>query len=278
MASDMLKKARIHPLGWLLLLALMMALPARATEDKKGGEQVRHLQQKLRALEQEKSQLVQGKSELDTQLKAGADKLSQVQHTAETAGRQRTSLERALKTAETENTALGSKLADTEKTLADTTLRFNVLTVTLQKSEEAKHQLETGLTVRTQSLAECVKKNESLHRLGVTLLTQYEEKSCFGSGMQREMLTQLKRVGVENMVDEYREKLDQELVNQQQDRQLLARQKASQLSEEQVNIAQSKLERLKSDQEKEVTRKVSQQSDLDKITKKVRDVFQNIEW
>jgi len=54
-----------------------------------------------------------------------------------------------------------------------------------------------------RSFSACTTKNESLHRLGVALIKQYEEKSCLGSVLQREPLTQLKSVDVENMVDEF---------------------------------------------------------------------------
>ena len=163
-------------------------------------------------------------------------------------------------------------MAETEKRLVETTASLGLM-------GDAKRQREADLAARTQSLSECTAKNESLHRFGVTLLKQYEEKSCLDSGMQGEMLTQLKRVGVENMVDEYREKLDQELVNQQQqDRQMLARQKAEQLKEVKAKEEREKAERLKDEQEKAERLKAKQQNDLDKLTKNIKAFLENLEW
>ena len=273
MASLMLKKLPCSALALVLGLALAVG-PAGAADDKKGGEQLRRLQQRLRAVEQEKSQLVQGKSELDIQLKDGADKLLQAKRSADTAGRQRGALEKELKAAEAEKDALEGKLADSEKTLADTTQRLGDTTSLLRVAETARRALEANLATRTLSLSECVTKNTSLHGLGVTLLRQYEEKTCFGNGMQRELLTQIKRVGVENMVDEYRDKLDLEQINLQQDRQLLARQKA----EEPARLAKEQAERISNEKEKTAKLKARQQNDLDKMTRKVKDMLENIEW
>lgn len=274
MASVMLKKL----LSSWMLLALTLALtlaPAGAADDKKGSEQLRRLQQKLRTVEQEKSQLVQGKTELDSQLKEGADKLVQVRRSADAAGRQKVMLEKELKATVGDKDALAAKLADSEKSLADTIQRLGETTVLLRTAEEAKRQLEASLATRTLSLAECVTKNASLHNMGVTLLRQYEEKSCFSSGMQRELLTQIKRVGVENMVDDYRDKLDLEQVNrQQQDLQLLARQKA----EESARLAREQAERIRNEQEKTQKMKVRQQNDLDKMTRKIKAIFEDVEW
>ena len=272
MALLMLKKA----LSCLALLLLTLTLaPAGAADDKKGGEQLRRLQQKLRTVEQEKSQLVQGKSELDNQLKEGADKLAQAKRSVDAAGRQRAALDKELKAADAEKDALAGKLADTEKALADTAQRLGETASLLRVAEQAKRQLEANLATRTLSLSECVAKNASLHGLGVTLLRQYEEKTCFGNGMQRELLTQIKRVGVENMVDEYRDKLDLEQINQQlQDRQLLARQKA----EEPARLAREEAERISNEKEKTAKLKARQQNDLDKMTRKMKDMLENIEW
>ena len=274
MASLMLKNRLCSAL--LPVLAVLLAIgPAGAAEDKKGGEQLRRLQQRLHAVEQEKSQLVQGKSELDSQIKEGVGKLVQARRSADTAGRQRAALEKELKAAEGEKDALSGKLADAEKNLADTAQRLGETTSLLRVAEAAKRQLETNLATRTLSLSECVAKNASLHGLGVTLLRQYEEKTCFGNGMQRELLTQIKRVGVENMVDDYRDKLDLELINQQQqDRQLLARQKA----EEPARLAKEQAERISNEIEKTAKLKARQQNDLDKLTRKMKDMLENIEW
>ena len=278
MASLMLKKMPCGAPALALALALGLSVAmgqAGAADDKKGGEQLRRLQQRLHAVEQEKSQLVQGKSELDGQLKDGADKLVQARRSADAAGRQRAVLEKELKATVGDKDALAGKLAEAEKALAETAQRLGETTALLRAAEAAKRQLETNLATRTLALSECVAKNASLHGLGVTLLRQYEEKTCFGNGMQRELLTQIKRVGVENMVDEYRDKLDLEQINQQQqDRQLLARQKA----EEAARLAKEQAERISNEKEKTAKLKARQQNDLDKMTRKMKDVLESIEW
>lgn len=264
-----------------LILALALAAVAAPVlaEDKKGGEQLKHLQQKLRALEQEKSQLVQGKSELDGQLKAGADQLLQSKRSVDTAGRQRAGLEKELKLAAQDKLTLSETLDEREKKLADTALRLAETSAALQRSEASNRELEMNLTARSQSLAACGIKNDSLHHLGVTLLKKYTEKSCFDSGLEREMLTRLKRVGNENMLEEYREKLDQELITeQQQGRQIRARQQAAQLIQEQAALAGVQQEQRRAEQEKSTQLALRQQHQLDRFTQQIKDAWQSFEW
>lgn len=276
MATTMLKMTLR---GVLLLMVVLAWAPAGAADDKKGGEQLRRLQQKLRAVEQEKSQLVQGKSELDSQLKEGADKLAVVRRNADNASRQKAALEKDLKAADADKAALADKLAEVEQLLAASTARLAEAGAALRLSEQGIRQRDSELATRATALSECAARNASLHRVGVDLLKQYEQKSCVGTGLQRELLTQIKRVGVENMLDEYRDKLDQELLAQQsKDRQLLARQAAEKVQVEQARIATEQAERARVEHDKTVQRQARQQSELDKMTRKVKSMFENIEW
>lgn len=264
---------------WITTLALLVAAPVQAADDKKGGEQMRRMQQKIRTLEQEKSQLTQGKAEADTQLQSETEKLGQAQRNIDAANRQRAALSRDLRAAETARTALADQLAEIEKKLADTSTRLAETSATLTLREEAKRQLEGKLALSIKAGTECVAKNDSLHRLGVELLGKLEPKGWFGNGLPPEVLTRLKQVGTENMVEEYRDKLDQELINQQRlDRQALVRQTALLANEESAKLARDKAARDEQEREKNAERKARQQGTIDRLSKRVMDVFGNVEW
>lgn len=243
-----------------------VTVPAAAANEKKDGKDLtRRLQQKISALEQENSQLVQEKSQLEGQL-------NHAKQSIELANRKGSSLDKALKVAESDKAELAEKLVKTEQKLAETA-------ETLRLIQETKNQLDANLSTRNQELSACTTKNESLHRLGVELIKQYQEKSCLSSVLQKEPLTQLKSAEVENMVDEYREKLDQELVNQQlAGYQKPQQQKIEEQQAEQERAEREKIEQMKAEQEKAESLKSNQQNILDRMTHRAKQFFDDVEW
>lgn len=268
MMRPMLKASRLGMASLLVVALVSAAGSAVAANDKKDGkEQARRLQQKINALEQEKSQLVQAKSQLEGQLKETIEQLNHVKQSAEASNRKGSSLGKALKAAEGDKTELADKLAKSEQKLVETA-------ETLRQTQESRSKLEASLSARTQEYSACTTKNESLYRVGVALIKQYEEKGCLSSLLQKEPLTQLKSVEAENMLEEYREKLDQELVNQPlEESQKLAQQKAEQEKAKQLKAEQEKAEQLKAAQ-----LKAKQQNSLDRMTRKVKKFFKDLEW
>lgn len=260
------------PLRMALMLILLMVMAidsAHAANDKK--DLARRLQQKINVLQQENSQLAQDKSQLEEQLKVATEQLNHAKQTAEAANRKGASLDKALKAAEDDKADLSGKLAQAEQKLTETE---ETLRVTL----DTKSQLETGLSERTQELSSCTTKNESLHRVGVELIKQYQQKSCLNGILQSEPLTQLKSAEAENMLDEYREKLDQELVNQRlEESQKPAQQKADVQCVEQKKTDEKHAEQ-KAEPEKAAVLKEKQQNNLDQLTLKVKKFFEDVEW
>ena len=272
----------------LLLVAMLSAAgSAVAANDKKDGkDQARRLQQKVSELEQEKSQLLQAKSQMEGQLKDAAEQLKRIKRSADAANRKGLSLDKGLKTAESEKAELAEKLAtaeqklaDMEKTLADTSTTLAGTAGALRQTQEERGQLETSLTLRTQEFLACTAKNDSLYRLGGELMRQLGQKSWQGSVLQNEPLTQLQRVAIENTVEEYREKFDQELLDQQQ----AARSKLARQQREDEFAAMHKAEQEKTDRElvergKAEHLKAKQQNSLDHLTRKIKEFFEGVEW
>lgn len=263
------RMAKLFRSGTASVLTLAMAMAvgsAVAADDKKEGkDQVKRLQQKTNALQQDKSRL-------EGQLRQATEQLDQARQSAEAANRKGGSLGKALKTTEREKTELSEKLAMAEQKLAETA-------ATLLQTQDAKNQLEASLSTRTQEFAVCATKNESLHRLGVDLIRQYEEKSCLSSLLQKEPLTQLKSAAIENRLEEYREMLDEELVNQQQAASLKPVQQATDAPNvEQQQADAAKVEQREAEQKKAESMKAGQQSNLDRISRKVKKFFEDAEW
>jgi len=187
---------------------LLAAAPAPAADRAdREREQVKRLQQMQRKLEQEKSQLAQDKAALDDQLKAAREQLGEAGRKAQGAAARVAALDRELKSVRTEKESLSDKLAQAERQLAEKG-------EALLKEESVGRQLDADLKQTSQSLAACEAKNAKLHGYGLELLEKYEKKGCGDALLQAEPFTQIKRVEIENLVEDYREKLDEQKLDQ----------------------------------------------------------------
>jgi chromosome segregation ATPase len=273
-----MKNATTNMRSVLVLLifafAALSASSAAMAEDK-NKEQVRRMQQKISSLEGEKSKIVQEKSELEGKLNEVSGQVGRAKRNAEAANRKAAQLEKSLKEAEDAKTELSAKLAATEQQLAETGKTLESTTTTLHETQSEKRQLEANLAQRNQEYSACTAMNESLHRLGADLLKQYQDKSCFVSMMQKEPFTQLKSVGIENQVEEYREKLDEQVVDQQAEekkRLALLKEQAQKPKQEEAPVSSDG----KAGAKVADRQKVMEQGELDEASKKVKEFFTDV--
>ncbi|MCI0749540.1 MAG: hypothetical protein L0Y32_03190 [Nevskiales bacterium] len=82
----------------------------------------------------------------------------------------------------------------------------------LDRTLAEKGQLEQTATERGQQLEQCATKNARLHELNSELLQRYADKGVFDALVQREPLTGLKQVELENRVQDLQDKLDEQRV------------------------------------------------------------------
>jgi len=180
----------------LMVWATLAAGPAGAA-DKKGDankEQIRRLQQAQQKLQQEKSQLAEEKA-------AAEGELEKARKRAEGEAGRATGLSRELAAARQSREALAVKLAETEAELRKAQ--------ELQRGcEQEGRRLQGSLTQERQRLTACQASNGELYRVGGEILERYQRKSCTDSLLQAEPFTGLKRVEIENMVEDFQEKLD----------------------------------------------------------------------
>jgi chromosome segregation ATPase len=182
-----------------VVLALPMALPAFAADDVKAAkEQMRRLQQTQRKLEQEKSAL-------EAQVSDAGGKLNQIKKAAARAERKNADLAKELKSMEEARDQLAAKLAEAEKHLAEQAEANRKLAADGQK-------LKADLTRQEQATASCETKNATLYQYGREMLVRYQNKGPWEAMAQREPVTGLKQVEIENVLEEYRDKLDNEKI------------------------------------------------------------------
>lgn len=186
--------------------ALFSATLLSAAEPKSNDReqmQLRRLQQAVRKLEQEKaqleeekSQLEQQKSQLDAQLQQSRDLLDESDHNRQGLAERIAVLERELAQSRSQNASLTQSVAETQQAL--------------QRSTTAARQLDATLAEQRAAFSACAARNDKLHGYGVELLERYEKKRCSDALLQADPFTQLKRAEIENLKEEYRDKLDEQ--------------------------------------------------------------------
>ncbi len=287
--ADMCNATWRWPVLALLAPLLLLAPAVAADKDGKDGkDQVRALQQRLRAAESAKGRLAQERAALDDQVKDAQAKLVQSQRQTAVAVQRQAQTDKALQAASAEKAALEAQVAAAEAKLSALTASLSERNAQLQQvntvwsqSEAARRQTEATLAQRSAALAECSDKNDKLYRLG-NLLLSGDAVALPASPTGREPVTQLARVAVENKLEEMREQLDE----QQYGPVRLARREAALRQAAAAAVATAAASKPSASTEaasnteraRQVQTRRAQQSELDSWARMLRNFAEGFEW
>lgn len=189
-------------------LALLCAFDAGAAEAvrREGGNeqaaQIARMQQSMSAISSERDALVAEKAKLEKDLAALEKKLAASEKKLTVA---ETSLARYRET----DTALRDRLTEDRTRMQELVDKFRETATNLRQVEQERAELVRTSERQHEEIRACTQKNLELYQTNLDLLDRYEAKGVWASLAQREPLTGLKRVEVENMIEEYRYRLDQ---------------------------------------------------------------------
>ena len=203
----------------VLIFSLMLTLTssAWAAGDSREKQMLRRMQQQVQQIDQARAQAEQDKAaaladkdtaERELEKNRSDTASTKRQLAGERAARSR--LEHDLKTMQTEIDTLKVRMADTEKQLANSVALQHATAQTLAQVESAKKQTEDQLTGKAHDLQVCQTHNGQLYAIGREMMQKYRDKSCQDALAQAEPFTGLKRVEVENLLETWRDHLDQE--------------------------------------------------------------------
>lgn len=176
----------------LLLLSCTVSIDAAADTDK---QVIHHMQLQLRAAQQEKAELTDQVDALKKQLAELESK--------------RAALEKKLSGQSRQISELSDKqLSDTQQ-LADLSGKYKLLEQqytesnnNLKQTQMEKDQQKTQLD---GDIRQCWKMNSVLYQLNVKLMDKYQAKGVWDAILQAEPFTQLEKVKMENLMQEYRD-------------------------------------------------------------------------
>ena len=105
--------------------------------------------------------------------------------------------------------ALTDRLLDTRQKFQEVIDKFKQTIATLRQVEGERNQLKVTLQDRTREVESCIKKNIDMYQTNLDLVKQYRNKGVFDALFQKEPVTGLKKVEIENAVQEYKTRLEQ---------------------------------------------------------------------
>jgi chromosome segregation ATPase len=216
-----------------ILLAFTLALQPAVAADKK-DKAAREAQRRMALIKQqmeaEKAELQAGfdkeKAELQGKVlesEKASDQLrgsvssakrrnSELSAELETLRKEKLEVETAKAKIEAELIQTRGTLDSTSKTLADTQNTLLVSQRDLKANEAQRKEIAKSLVQRDQWIGACSEKNSKLHAFGLDLIKVYDKPSTYEAVLRTEQFSQLKRVELENLLQDYRDKLDEQKV------------------------------------------------------------------
>ncbi|MES2501535.1 MAG: hypothetical protein V4545_02930 [Pseudomonadota bacterium] len=194
---------------------------AAEKKDKAARRQALMMQKMKQDMEAEKAamqaQFEAQKKTLEEQLLAKNTELEQTSGELAASQRKAKNLSAELSKTQTEKTAIETKLTDTQATLDSTK---NTLTdlqgvhaqalADLKFNDNQRKTISANLADTTKQLNTCAAQNAKLHQFGTELIQIYDKPSQYDAVMRKEKFFQLKRVELENILQNQQDKLDEQ--------------------------------------------------------------------
>ncbi|MCB5188717.1 hypothetical protein LG200_11975 [Methylobacillus caricis] len=191
-----------------------MSLPIMAADkDKAAKQQERRMRQMVQQVQAEKDQLQtqfeQEKAKLQEETKAQEQKNSALQGSVAAANRKSAELASELEALRKQKVELETLQQNTASTLESTQQKLAETLETNSKGAAERKEMQAVLVNKQQQLNASNEKNARLYDFGLQLIKIYERPSLYKQVMRDEPFTQLKRVELENILQDYRDKIDE---------------------------------------------------------------------
>lgn len=195
-----------------MALACAAAQPALAQKERSGGGASAQLMQQMQQLASERTALQAENTKLKTELeklRKESEGTKKSQDAVEQRGR---ASQAALARSASDKERVEADLTREKERLQELVGRFRETATTLRDVETDRSAVKLSLAQREQELKACVDRNAKLYDLNKEVLAKLEDQGFLSALARKEPFTQLKRVQLENLVDDYRGKAQDQLV------------------------------------------------------------------
>ena len=195
-------------LGQILVVVLLVGfLPFNtqaAPADKaarKERQALRRMQQQLNEAQQQNSALDQEKAALEETLKNAGDEAESHKRSAASSSARASRLEKDIEAIRSEKVGLQEQLEELRK-------QNQELSGQRKQLENDMKNTSTVLAREKEQKNLCETNNDELYRIGRELVEWYSHKGAWNAILEAEPFTRMKSVEMENILENYREKLE----------------------------------------------------------------------
>jgi chromosome segregation ATPase len=201
-----MRKLTATLIGAMVMLSFAGASFAADTDsrDAREREMLRRAQEALRQSQSDNGELARAKLDAEQKLQAAAAELQSARNSSKAGA---ASLHTQLQASAAAQVELTRKLDDVNRQLAALTTEHRDTAGQLASRNSELKQVRLDLEQSKASGASCEAKNLQLYTYSQELLNRYQKKGVWAALNQKEPLTGLNEVSMENVVQEYREKL-----------------------------------------------------------------------
>lgn len=197
-----------------IVLACMLACPAYSQVQRSGNADARVAQQ-LQQLTSERATLQAENVRLKQELEQIKAQLQKSETTAKTLQTRTRALEQTAGRGDVANQQTEEQLERTRGQLQELVGKFRETAQTLRDVEIERDGVKGQVIAKERELKTCVDRNAGLYNLNTEVLDRMENRGFWSGLTEREPFTRLKRVELENMIDDYRYRADELRLEQQ---------------------------------------------------------------
>lgn len=192
----------------LCLIVSLISLQAQAEVAPRGGGATDQTQALIQQLGSERTRLSAENAKLKKQLKDAEKELKQLKQDEAKVNKELSVTQAKLNDKTVFSQKLSERLNQAKNKLDELVARFRETITNLRQVENESAQQAQQIVQLNEELKSCATNNIALSELGYEMLDKYENKGFFDQVAQNEPFTQLKKVQIENLVDEYKYKIE----------------------------------------------------------------------
>jgi chromosome segregation ATPase len=179
---------------------------------RSGGGASAQLMQQMQQLASERTSLQAENAKLKKDLEDLRKDRDALKNGQQAVDRRAKSAEVSLEESVARSQSEGQELAQSKEKLQQLVGKFRETLQTLRDVEAEQTTAKQTLAVRDRELKSCVDHNIALYKLNQEVLTHLEKQTVWSRVAQAEPFTKIKRVQLENLVDEYKDRADEQRV------------------------------------------------------------------
>jgi chromosome segregation ATPase len=204
---------RFNTAAWVGVVLSMCAVESGHTQTaRSGGGASAQLMQQMQQLASERTSLQAENAKLKKDLEALRKDRDGLKNGQQAVEQRAKNAEVSLRQSVSQGQSAGQELAQNKEKMQELVAKFRETLQTLREVEARQTTAQQTLVVRDRELKSCVDHNVALYKLNQEVLTHLEKQSVWTRVAQTEPFTKIKRVQLENLVDEYKDRADDQRV------------------------------------------------------------------